>query len=76
MASPAESRAVSGADGRAVCGPRGGALLEERSSRFGRGREDGMDGEPGSFLTLIMGGAPPLLPLDWDSISTHSHKVG
>lgn len=67
---------MSGAEGRAVCGPRGGALLEERSSRFGRGREDGMDGEPGSFLTLIMGGAPPLLPLNRDLVSTDSHGVG
>lgn len=31
-------------------------VLEERSSRFGRGRED-IWGEAGSFLTLMTGGA-------------------
>lgn len=30
-------------------------MLEDRSSAFGRGREDGSAGDPGSFLTLIMG---------------------
>lgn len=58
MARPADSREVSGADGRAVCGPRVFGVLEDKSSRFGRGREDGMVGEPGSFLTWIMGGRP------------------
>lgn len=57
IARPADSREVSGADGRAVCGPRVFDVLEERSSRLGRGREDDMLGEAGSFLTLIIGGA-------------------
>ena len=57
IARPAESLEVSGADGRAVCGPRP-FTLDERSSRFGRGREVAMEGEPGSFFTLIIGGAP------------------
>ena len=56
IARPAESRAVRGADGRAVCGPRAPGVLEERSSLLGRGRADCMLGEPGSFLTLIIGG--------------------
>ena len=57
IARPAESRAVRGADGRAVCGPRAPGVLEERSSLLGRGRADCMLGEPGSFLTLIIGGS-------------------
>lgn len=57
MARPADSRDVRGADGRAVCGPRL-AVLEERSRRLGRGREDCMGGEPGSLLMLITGGTP------------------
>lgn len=56
IARPAESRAVKGAEGRAVCGPRAPGVLEERSSLFGRGRADCMLGEPGSFLTFIIGG--------------------
>lgn len=61
MASPADSREVKGAEGRPVCGPpRLFDMLDERSSRLGRGRDDGGAGEPGSFFTLIMGGAPPL----------------
>ena len=55
---PADSREVNGADGRAVCGPRAFAILDVRSSLLGRGRDDGMAGEPGSFLTCIMGGGP------------------
>lgn len=59
MASPADSLAdVNGAEGRAVCGPRPVAELEERSSRFGLGRADCMLGEPCSFLILIIGGGP------------------
>lgn len=57
IARPAESRAVRGADGRAVCGPRAPGVLDERSSLLGRGRADCMLGEPGSFLTLIIGGS-------------------
>ncbi len=34
------------------------AILDVRSNFFGRGREDCIAGEPGSFLTWIMGGAP------------------
>jgi hypothetical protein len=48
---------VRGADGRAVCGPRAPGVLEERSSLLGRGRADCMLGDPGSFLTLIIGGS-------------------
>lgn len=58
IARPAESRAVSGADGRAVCGPRAPGVLDDRSSRFGLGRAVDILGDPGSFLTLIMGGGP------------------
>lgn len=58
MCRPADCPEVNGADGRAVCGPRFAAILDERSSRFGRGLEDGNAGEPGSFLTLMMGGTP------------------
>lgn len=61
MARPAESREVNGADGREaccpVCGPRLVEVLEERSRRFGLGRDD-IEGDPGSFFTLITGGAP------------------
>jgi hypothetical protein len=32
-------------------------VLEERSSLLGRGRADCILGEPGSFLTLIIGGS-------------------
>ena len=57
MARPAESRAVRGADGRAVCGPlRAPGVLDERSSLLGRGRADCMLGDDGSFLTWIIGG--------------------
>ena len=31
-------------------------MLDERSSLLGRGRADCMLGDPGSFLTLIIGG--------------------
>ena len=58
IAKPAESRDVKGAEGRAVCGPRGLATLLDRSSRFGRGRAECIEGEAGSFLTLIMGVGP------------------
>jgi len=58
ITSPADSRDVKGADGRAVCGPRVLAILDVRSNFLGRGREDCIAGEPGSFLTWIMGGAP------------------
>lgn len=59
MMRPADSREVNGADGRPVCGPlRLLFMLEERSRRFGRGREDAGAGEPGSRLTLIGGGGP------------------
>lgn len=61
IARPAESREVKGAEGRPVCGPpRLLDMLDERSSRLGRGRDDGGPGEPGSLFTLTMGGAPPL----------------
>jgi hypothetical protein len=57
MARPAESRAVKGADGRAVCGPlRAPGVLDERSSLLGLGRADCMLGDDGSFLTFIIGG--------------------
>lgn len=46
-----------GAEGRAVCGPRAPGVLDERSSLLGRGRADCMLGDPGSFLTLIIGGS-------------------
>lgn len=58
IASPADSREVNGADGLAVCGPLRLAMLDDKSSRFGRGRADCIDGDPGSFLTLIAGGGP------------------
>jgi hypothetical protein len=57
IARPAESLAVRGADGRAVWGPRAPGVLEERSSLLGRGRADCILGDPGSFLTLIIGGS-------------------
>lgn len=61
MAKPADSREVKGAEGRPVCGPpRLLDMLEERSSRLGRGRDEGSAGEPGSLFTLTMGGPPPL----------------
>ena len=59
MCRPADCPEVNGAEGRAVCGPRFAAILDERSSRFGGGLlEDAKAGEPGSFFTLIMGGTP------------------
>ena len=60
MAKPADSREVRGAEGREDDGPRGLAMLEERSSRLGLGREEGVvrEGEAGSFFTLIAGSAP------------------
>ena len=58
IAKPAESRDVKGADGLPVDGPRPLVVLEVRSSRFGRGLADCIVGDPGSFFTLIMGGAP------------------
>lgn len=58
IARPADSREVSGADGLAVCGPRLFDILDERSRRLGRGRDVGMLGDPGSCLTLIIGGTP------------------
>lgn len=58
MASPADSREVKGAEGRPVCGAREPGALEDKSSRFGLCRADCMLGEPGSFFTLIVGGAP------------------
>jgi hypothetical protein len=57
MCRPADSREVRGA-GRAVWGPREVAILDDRSSRLGRGRAVDKAGEPGSFFTLINGGAP------------------
>ena len=68
MARPAESRAVKGADGRAVCGPlRAPGVLEDRSSLLGRGRTDCMLGEDGSFLTFIIGGTALRCLLDGGS---------
>jgi hypothetical protein len=32
--------------------------LDERSSRLGRGREEGAAGEPGSFFTLVADDMP------------------
>ena len=58
IARPADSREVSGAEGRAVGGAPVVAVLEDRSSLLGRGREDCMAGERGSFLMLTVGGAP------------------
>ena len=55
MAKPADSREV---NGRAVCGPRLCDMLEDKSRRLGRGREEARAGDPGSFFTLIDGGAP------------------
>jgi len=66
MAKPADSREVKGAEGRPVFGPpRLLDMLEERSSRLGRGRDDGRAGEPGSLFTLTAGGAPPLRCTLW-----------
>jgi hypothetical protein len=60
MANPVISRDVSGGAGRAVCGARliAAEELDERSSRFGRCREDESAGEPGSFFTLVADDMP------------------
>lgn len=52
---PRPSRAV---NGRAVCGWFDLGVFLERSSLRGRGRELGMLGDAGSFLTIILGGPP------------------
>jgi hypothetical protein len=60
MPSPPLSRAVKG---RAVAAPEPTLALLERSSFLGRCLAVARTGDPGSFLTKILGGAPAFLDL-------------